>query len=416
MERRVVVTGMGTVNPLANNVKDTWEAVKRGENGITRVDRFNVETYPSQVCGVVKNLDVDTYLEKKEARKLDRFSILAMIASMEAMQDAGLENGNSIADPERFGVIMGNGIGGLDTLTEAYHSLFFKGAMRIHPLTIPKMICNIAPGNIAIKFNAQGPCYAVVTACASGTDAIGSAFYAIKNDLTDVMICGGTEAPVTEIALGGFCTIQTLSRNFNNTPEKASRPFDKNRDGFVLAEGAGVLILEELKLAKKRGAKIYAELMSYGLSCDANHLTAPHPDGRGARQAIQMALNLAKMKAEDIDYINAHGTATPLNDPIETKAIKKVFGEQAKKLKVSSTKSMTGHMIGGAGGFEAVVSIMALKDQFFPPTRNYETPDPECDLNYVPNKGYHGRIRAVMSNSLGFGGHNGILIFKEYQD
>jgi 3-oxoacyl-[acyl-carrier-protein] synthase II len=416
MERRVVITGMGTVNPLANNVEDSWQAVKQAKNGITALDRFDPGPFPSKVCGVVKNLDVDDFLDKKEARKYDRFTVLAVIASMEAVRAAGLGDSADGLDPERFGVVIGNGIGGLDTLTDAYHSLFYKGPMRIHPLTIPKMICNIGPGNVAIKFNAQGPCYAVVTACASGTDAIGNAFQIIKNNVADIMITGGTEAPVTEIAMGGFSVIQTLSRAFNDTPEKASRPFDVDRDGFVLAEGAGILILEELEHAKKRGVPILAELAGYGLSCDANHLTAPHPDGRGAIQAMRMALEVAGMRPADIDYINAHGTSTPLNDPIETKAIKAVFGDQAKKVKVSSTKSMTGHMIGGAGGFEAVVSIMALKDQFFPPTRNHDRPDPECDLDYVPHKGYGGRIRAVMSNSLGFGGHNGILIFKQYSE
>jgi len=416
MERRVVVTGIGTVNPLGNNVKDSWEAVKRGDNGITRIDKFDVEEFPSKVCGMVKNLDATQYIDKKEARKLDRFTILAMISSIEAMKSAALAHGNTGIDPERFGVIIGNGIGGIDTLTDAYRALFLKGPMRIHPLTIPKMICNIGPGNIAIRFNAQGPCYAVVTACASGTDAIGNAYHAIKSNIADIMITGGTEAPVTEVALGGFCAIQALTRNYNDTPEKASRPFDRDRDGFILAEGAGIIIIEELEHAKKRGAKILAEIAGYGLSCDANHLTAPHPDGRGAIQAMQMALNVAKMQPSDIDYINAHGTSTQLNDPIETKAINKVFGEHAKKLKVSSTKSMTGHMIGGAGGFEAVISILALQNQFFPPTCNHDNPDPECDLDYVPNKGYNGKIRAVMSNSLGFGGHNGILIFKEFKN
>jgi len=414
MERRVVVTGIGTVNPLGNNVEDSWQAVKRGENGISALDRFDPEQFPSKVCGVVKNLDPDNYIDRKEARKYDRFSLLALVASMEAMKGAGLETNRNGLDPERFGVIIGNGIGGLDTLTDAYRSLFYKGPMRIHPLTIPKMICNIGPGNVAIRFNAQGPCYAVVTACASGTDAIGHAFQSIVTDQTDVMIAGGTEAPVTEIAMGGFATIQTLSRGYNDSPERASRPFDKDRDGFVLAEGAGILILEELEHAKKRGAAILAELAGYGLSCDANHLTAPHPEGRGAVQAMKMALRAANMRPEDIDYINAHGTSTTLNDPIESKAIKAVFGEHTGRLKVSSTKSMTGHMIGGAGGFEAAVSIMALRDQFFPPTRNHDNPDPECDLDYVPNQGYSGRIRAVMSNSLGFGGHNGVLIFKAY--
>ncbi|MBN1798079.1 MAG: beta-ketoacyl-ACP synthase II [Spirochaetales bacterium] len=416
MERRVVVTGIGTVNPIGNNVTESWDAIKQGKSGISRVDRFDVQAFPSKVCGAVKNLDIEQFIDKKEARKYDRFTILAMISSLEAYKSAGLANSKSGIDPERFGVIIGNGIGGILTLTEAFQALHFKGPMRIHPLTIPKMIPNIGPGNIAIRFNAQGPCYAVVTACSSGADAIGNAFHIIKNNIADIMITGGTEAPITEIAMGGFCTIQTLSRNFNDTPEKASRPFDKDRDGFVLAEGAGILIIEELEHAKKRGAKILAELVGYGLSCDANHLTAPHPEGRGAVQAMQMALNMANMQPGDIDYINAHGTSTQLNDPTETKAIKKVFGEHAKHLKVSSTKSLTGHMIGGAGGFEAAVSVLAIQNQFFPPTCNHDNPDPECDLDYVPNKGYNGKIRAVMSNSLGFGGHNGILIFKEFKN
>ena len=278
------------------------------------------------------------------------------------------------------------------------------------------MISDIAPGNIAIKYNLQGPCYTVVSACSSAGDAIANANRLIKDNVCDMMITGGTEAPLTPIGVGGFCVIQALSTRYNDTPEKASRPFDKDRDGFVVGEGAGILVLEEMEHARRRGADIYAEVAGCGSTCDANHLTAPHPEGRGAVQAMQMAIRAAGMKPEDIDYINAHGTATPINDPTETLAIKKVFKEHAKKLKVSSSKSMTGHLLGAAGGIEAIVTIMAIKKQYFPATRNLEEPDPRCDLDYVPNKGQSGRIRTAISNSFGFAGHNSVLLFKEYKD
>ena len=285
--------------------------------------------------------------------------------------------------------------------------------MSIHPLTIPMMISNESAGNIAIRFQAQGPCFTIITACASSNDAIGDAYRFIRDGTTDVMIAGGTEAPIVPLGLAGFCQLQAVSTR-NDSPEKASRPFDRDRDGFVMSEGAGLLVLEELEHATKRGARIYAEMSGYGLSCDANHLTAPHPEGRGAAQAMKMAVASAGMALTDIDYINAHGTSTQINDPVETKAIKSVFGEHAKKLKVSSTKSMTGHLLGAAGGIEAIVTVLAIHDQFFPPTRNLENPDPACDLDYVPIKGYAGRIRAAISNGLGFGGHNSVVLFKEY--
>lgn len=413
MTRRVVITGLGTVNPLANNVKDFWERVKNCENGIGNITRFDATPYPSQVAGEIKDFDPTDYLERKEIRRMDRFTLYAVISAIEAMKDAGIKDG--VVDPTGMGCVLGNGIGGIETICEQVLRHEEKGFKGIHPLLIPKMISNIAPAQIAIRFNAQGPSYTVVTACSSAADAMGSSLHLIQNSTADVMITGGTEAPLVPVAAAGFCAIQALSTKYNDTPEKASRPFDKNRDGFVMSEGAGVVVMEELEHAKRRGAKIYAEFAGFGISCDANHLTAPHPEGRGGIQAMQMALKTAGLKPEDIDYINAHGTSTPLNDPTETKAIKAVFGEEARRIKVSSTKSMVGHLLGGAGGVEAIICSLALKEQYYPPTRNLEEPDPECDLDYLPDKGMSGEMRALLSNSLGFGGHNGILCLKRYE-
>ncbi|HUV06143.1 MAG TPA: beta-ketoacyl-ACP synthase II [Spirochaetia bacterium] len=416
MSRRVVVTGLGTVNPLANDVKTFWERTKNGENGIERITRFDVSTYTSQVGGEVRDFDPNNYMDKKDARRMDKFALFALVSAQEAMDDAELKTGENM-DPEQLGVMLGNGIGGLETMEDQIlkHHGRNLDLKSIHPLFVPKMISNIGPGQIAIKMNAQGPCFTIATACSSGTDAIGNAYYRIKDGLVDAVITGGTEAPFTPTSLGGFCVLQALSTKFNDRPGKASRPFDKDRDGFIMAEGAGIIILEELEHALKRGARIYAEVAGYGVSCDANHLTAPHPEGRGAIIALKMAVRSAGLELEDIDYINAHGTSTPINDPTETKAIKAVFGDHARKLKISSTKSMTGHMLGAAGGVEAVVTVLAIRDQIFPPTRNLDEPDPECDLDYVPGKSVSGRIRAALSNSLGFGGHNGILCFKEFK-
>ena len=412
MARRVVVTGMGTVNPLGNSVKEFWKAAKDGENGIGKLSRFDTTLYSAKISGEVKGFAPDKILGARDARRMDRFTQFAMAAAIEAMADAGLQAGS--VDPERMGVILGNGIGGIETLEAALHKLATKGPQSIHPLTVPMMISNEAPGNIAIRFQALGPCFCVVTACASSNDAIGDAYRLIREGTVDVMIAGGTEAPITPLGLAGFCQLQAVSTR-NDSPEKASRPFDKNRDGFVVAEGAGLLILEELEHARKRGARIYAEMGGYAASCDANHLTAPHPEGRGAAQAMRAAVASAGLVPADIDYINAHGTSTPINDPVETKAIKAVFGEHARALKVSSTKSMTGHLLGAAGGIEAVVTVLALVEQFFPPPRNLEEPDPECDLDYVPGKGRPGRIRAAISNGFGFGGHNSVVLFKEFK-
>ena len=413
MKKRIVVTGMGTINPLGNNVSDLWDGIKNGRSGVGPITYFDTTDFTSKIAGQVKNFDPSAFMDKKDARKMDLFTQYASASAIQAMNDAGLKSGESV-DPERLGVIIGNGIGGIGTLESSYWALFEKGATRIPPMTIPKLISNEAPGNIAILLNAQGPCYSIVTACASATDAIGNAARWIENGLCDVIITGGTEAAITKMGIGGFCVIQTLSTQFNDQPELASRPFDKNRDGFVMGEGAGVLILEELEHALARGARIYAEYGGYGITCDANHLTSPHPEGRGATLAMKMAVADAGLAMTDIDYINAHGTSTPVNDPIETLAIKNAFGDHAYKLKVSSTKSMTGHLVGAAGGVEAIISILALRDQFFPPTINLDEPDPACDLDYVPNKGVPGKIRAVMSDSLGFGGHNGVIVFKKY--
>jgi 3-oxoacyl-[acyl-carrier-protein] synthase II len=412
MNRRVVVTGLGVVSPIGNSAPEFWQGIKEGRTGVGATTRCDVEKYPSKVSGEVKDFNPREYIDKKEARKMDIYSQFCTCAALEAVKDSGLKLEDM--DPLKLGVIVGNGIGGIESLEQAYWTLFKRGKVPV--MVVPKMISNIGPAHIAILLNAQGPCYSVVTACASGTDAIGRAAGWIQNGTLDAVITGGAEAPITEIAMAGFCAIQALSTKYNDTPEKASRPFDKDRDGFVLGEGSGMLVLEEYEHAKKRGAPIYAEFGGIGMTCDANHMTAPHPEGRGAAQAMQMALDDAGMKPEDIDYINAHGTSTPMNDPIETKAIKDVFGKHAYNLKVSSTKSMTAHLIGGAGGVEAIACILAIKDQFFPPTVNMDEADPDCDLDYVPNKGVEGRIKNTVSNSLGFGGHNGVVIFKEFKE
>lgn len=414
MNKRVVVTGLGAVTPIGNSVNDFWNSIQEAKSGIGQVHRINLETCPSKVGGEVKDFVPQDYMDRKDARKMDFYAQLCVAIASQAMDDAALK-GDDI-DPERFGVIIGNGIGGIQSLEDSYWSLFEKGKVPI--MVVPKMISNIGPGHIAILHNAQGPCYSVVTACASGTDAIGQAASLIQRGLCDVIITGGAEAPLVELSYKGFAAIQALSTKYNDTPELASRPFDRDRDGFVMGEGGGFVILESYEHAKKRNAKIYAEYGGSAMTCDANHMTAPHPEGRGATAAMKMAVADAGLKPEDIDYINAHGTSTPMNDPIETKAIKQAFGEHAYKLKVSSTKSMTAHLIGGAGGVEAIACIKAIEEQYFPPTANLENPDTEngCDLDYVAKKGVSGKIRATLSNSLGFGGHNGCVVFKQFSE
>ena len=412
MGRRVVVTGLGTVNPLGNNVQDSWKRIRAGENGIGRITRFDVSDFPAKIAGELKDFAPEKVMESKEARRMDRFTQYAMAAGVEAMAQAGLGEGQ--ADPERLAVIIGNGIGGVETLENNLRKLIERGPKAVHPLFVPMMIMNEVAGNIAIRFKANGPCFCVVTACASSNDAMGDAWRLIREGRVDVAIAGGTEAGITPLSLAGFCQLQALSTKRNDDPEHASRPFDRDRDGFVMSEGSGILVLEELEHARTRGATILAEMAGYGSSCDASHLTAPHPEGRGAIEALKGALASAGLQPHDIDYVNAHGTSTPVNDPIETKAIKAVFGEHARKLKVSSTKSMHGHLLGGAGGIEAVVTVMAIHDRFIPPTRNLENPDPACDLDYVPHHGVPGHIRAAISNALGFGGHNAVVLFKEF--
>jgi 3-oxoacyl-[acyl-carrier-protein] synthase II len=416
--RRVVVTGLGTVNSLGNTVPEFWEGVRAGKSGIGPITKFDATGYPSRIAGEVKNFEATERLDPKFAKRSDPFSHFALASALEAMRQAGLWDGEEPVDafdPSRAGVVIGSGIGGFQSLGDAFKTLFDRGHERILPTTIPKIIGNIAVAHVAMTFNAMGPSTAPATACAAGADGIGYAKMWIENGYTDLMIAGGTEACITPLAVGAFGRIHALSTGFNDTPEVASRPFDRDRDGFVFGEGAGILVLESLEHAQKRGATILAELVGFGATNDAHHLTAPHPEGTGAYNAMKMALDNGGVGLEEIDYINAHGTSTPLNDPTETAAIKKLFGDHAYKLKVSSTKSMTGHCIGGTGAVEAVAAVMAIHDQLFPSTRNLENPDPACDLDYVPDLGTTGTIRAVLSNSFGFGGHNSALVFRAYE-
>ncbi len=409
---RVVVTGMGTVNPLGTSIEQFWNHIKEGVSGIGPITKFDTTDYPAKIAGEVRDFDPSDLLDRKETRGMADFTKFAVHASVQAMNQAKLETG--AFDPYRSGVYMGNGIGGFEVVEENLYKLYERGPHAVAPLTIPKLISNEAAGNIAIHFGMQGPCHTTVTACASGTDAIGDAFNAIRFGQVDVALTGGTEAAITKLSVAGFCRLQALATRYNDTPQIASRPFDKERDGFVMGEGAGMLVLESLSHAKKRGATILGEIAGYSMTCDAYHLTAPNPDGEGAARAMHAALTMAGAKLEEIDYINAHGTSTAANDSMETKAIKRVFGEYAYKLKVSSTKSMTSHLIAAAGAVEAIVCLLAIRDQYYPCTLNLTNPDSECDLDYVPNKGKEGTIRYAMSNSLGFGGHNGVLVFKAY--
>jgi 3-oxoacyl-[acyl-carrier-protein] synthase II len=410
MQRRVVVTGLGIVSPLGTGLKKNWEAVCAGHSGIRKITRFDASLFTSQIAGEVPDFKSEDWLDKQQARRFDIFIHYALAAARMAMEDSALKIDEINA--QKVGCITGTGLGGLAMLEEYHQILVEKGPKRISPFFIPGIIANMVPGLIAIEFGARGPNQSIETACTSSCHAIGEAFRYIREGRVDAMISGGTEAVISPLALGGFCAMRALSTR-NDQPEKASRPFDKDRDGFVIGEGAGILILEEMEQAKARGAKIYAELVGYGLSADAYHITAPDPEGKGAIACMRMAIDDAGLKPEDIDYINAHGTSTDLNDASETKGIKAVFGKHAYKLAVSSTKSMTGHLLGGAGGIEAIFSVMAIKNSLIPPTINYETPDPACDLDYVPNKARAAKVRTALSNSFGFGGTNGSLLFKE---
>jgi 3-oxoacyl-[acyl-carrier-protein] synthase II len=412
MTRRVVVTGLGMVTPLGTGVEENWEAVCTGKSGIGPITRFDSTDFSSRIAGEVKNFNVEDYLEKQMIRRFDEFIHYALAGARMAMDDSGLKINES--NSHRVGCVTGTGLGGLSMLEHFHSVLVEKGPRKVSPFFIPGIIVNMVPGQIAIEYGARGPNLSTVTACAASSHAIGEAFRMIREGISDVIITGGAEATVTPLAFAGFCSMRALSTR-NDAPEKASRPFELNRDGFVMSEGAGILILEELEHATNRGAKIYAEMVGYGLTGDAYHVSAPEPEGAGAVACMKMALNYANMMPEDLDYINAHGTSTKLNDLSENKAIKVVFGEHAYKLALSSTKSMTGHLLGAAGGVEAIFSVLSIKHGVIPPTINYETPDPECDLDYVPNKARQAKVRTVMSNSFGFGGTNASLIFKAYE-
>lgn len=408
--RRVVVTGIGMITPVGNNTSDSWNAVKNGECGIGPITHYDTTGRKVTLAGEVKDYDPAATIDPKELRKMDRFVQFAMTAASEAVEASGIDFASE--NTERAGVIISSGIGGFATIQSEIIKGNEKGYDRVSPYFIPQIISNMAAGQIAIKYGLNGMCSCVVTACAGGTNAIGDAFHRIRDGYEDVMLCGGTEACITEIGIGGFTSMRAL--HTGNDPKRASIPFDKDRSGFVMGEGAAVLILEEEEHAKKRGAKIYGEVVGYGANCDANHITAPLEDGSMAAKCLTLALNDANVKPEEIDYINAHGTSTHLNDSGETKAIKLAFSEHAKKLMVSSTKSMTGHLLGAAGAVEAGFSVLALKDGFVPATIGYENFDEECDLDIVPNVGRNKDIRYAVSNSLGFGGHNACLVFKKY--
>ncbi len=408
--RRVVVTGLGITSPLGTGLEKNWDALTNGRSGIGPITHFDATDFPVKFAGEVRDLSLDDFIDKKEARKMDLFIHYALAAATMALEDSGLEINQDNA--ERVGVVVGSGMGGLPSI-EKYHGAFLEGGYRkISPFFIPMSIINLAAGQISIKHGAKGPNIAPVSACATGTHAIGDAFRMIQRGDADAVISGGAESTVCPLGIGGFSVMKALSTR-NEDPLAASRPFDKNRDGFVMGEGSGIVILEEYESAKKRGARIYGEVLGYGLTADAYHLTAPSPGGEGAARCMQMALDTAGLNPEDVDYINAHGTSTPFNDLYETMAIKSVFGDHARKLMISSTKSMTGHLLGAAGGVEAIFSLLAISRGVVPPTINYTEPDPECDLDYVPNEARQSDLKVAISNSLGFGGTNATILFRK---
>ncbi len=410
--RRVVITGLGCISPVGNTVKDAWDSLVHGKSGVSRLTLFDPTEYPTKIAAEVKGFNPEEYLSHKESKHSDRFVQFAVAASKQAFADAKLDITKE--DPHRIGVWIGTGMGGLATIEEGYRDLEKKGPARVRPFFIPMIICNMAPGQVSISLGVKGPNSCTVSACASSGHAIGDAFEIIQRGSADVMVTGGSECAITHLGVAGFCALKALSTR-NDEPEKASRPFDKTRDGFVIGEGSVMLVLEELERARARNAQIYGEVVGYGMTGDAYHITAPDPEGEGAAGCMKMALDDAGLKLEQISYINAHGTSTHLNDKIETKAIKKVFGDYAKKVPISSTKSMTGHLLGAAGAIEFMVCALALRDQIIPPTINYHTPDPECDLDYTPNQARKAKLDVVLSNSLGFGGHNVTLIARKFQ-
>ncbi|KYH28736.1 3-oxoacyl-[acyl-carrier-protein] synthase 2 [Clostridium thermopalmarium DSM 5974] len=412
VKNRVVITGMGAITPIGNDVNTFWSSIKEGKCGIDNITAFDTTDYKVKLAAEVKNFDAADYMDKREVRRMDRFCQFAMAAADEAVKDAGLDLES--LDRERFGVIVGSGIGGISTIEEQHKKLIERGPNRISPFFIPMIIGNMAAGNIAIKYGAKGICTTIVTACATGTHAVGEAFHNIRNGLSDIIITGGAEASITPLSVAGFISLTALSTSKDKN--RASIPFDKERDGFVMGEGSGILILESLEHALKRNAKIYAEITGYGATCDAYHITSPAPNGEGGARAMKLAIKDSGIGEEEISYINAHGTSTPYNDKFETAAIKTVFGDYAYKVPVSSTKSMTGHLLGAAGAVEAIVCVKALEEGFVPPTIGYKVPDEECDLDYVPNKGRKQELKYAMSNSLGFGGHNSTIVLKKWDE
>ena len=413
--RRVVITGLGVVSPIGNSIETFWKSLLEGRSGVKRLSCFDPAYFNCKIGAEVKDFNPSQYLSPKEMKRMDRFVQFAVVSAKMALADSKLDM--SKEDPTRFGVMVGSGIGGLHSIETEYCQFLAlgpeKGPSRISPFLIPMLIVNMASGQISITLGLKGPNSTVATACATGNHAIGDAMRIIQRGEADCMMCGGSEAAITQMGFGGFCALKALSTAYNEEPEKASRPFDKNRDGFVIGEGAGVVVLEDMEHALKRNAAIYCEIIGYGMSGDAYHMTAPDPQGDGGIRCLRSAIKDAGVKLEDVDYINAHGTSTIYNDRIETLAIKKVFGDHAKKLAVSSTKSVMGHLLGAAGGVEMVVCALAIKHGIVPPTINYETPDPECDLDYVPNEARPAKIRIAMKNSFGFGGKNSILVLKK---
>lgn len=409
MNRRVVVTGIGVIAPIGNDAKSFWTSLVEGKNGIDALTSFDASQFESRIAGEVKGFDPSLFISPKEEKRMERFVQFAVSATKMAVRDSGINL--SKEDPYRIGVLLGSGIGSLHIIEEQHKVLLQKGPGKISPFLIPMLIVNMAPGQVSISLGLKGPNSCVATACASGTHAVGDACQIIQRGDADVMVTGGTESCITPMGIGGFCAMKALSLR-NDDPKTASRPFERDRDGFVMGEGAGVLIVEEYERAKKRGAPIYCEIVGYGMTGDAYHMTAPPQDGMGAAMAMRQALERAKISPSEVDYINAHGTSTPLNDKMETLAIKKIFGNDAKKIPISSTKSMTGHLLGAAGGVEAVVCALTIQEGIIHPTINYQNPDPECDLDYVPNTARKARVDVVLSNSFGFGGHNATLLFK----
>ena len=408
--RKVVVTGLGIVSSLGNSIDDYWASLLAGKSGIGKVTRFDATDYTSKVGAEVVDFDAAEYMDPKEARRNDRYTQFAVAGTKLALKDAALDT--STVDPARIGVLVGSGIGGMETIEKQSFALFDRGPRKVSPFMIPALIANMASGVVAIEINARGPNFGIVSACATGSHSIGESTEMIRSGRADIMIAGGSEAAITRLGYAGFCSMEAMSTHFNDTPEKASRPFDLNRDGFVMGEGAGILVLESEESAKARGARIYCEVAGYAASCDAHHITMPDPEGKGLAEALRGALADGNLTIGDVDYINAHGTSTKYNDKFETLAVKTVFGDTAKNLLMSSTKSMTGHLLGAAGGIEAAACCKAIETGKIPPTINYEEPDPDCDLNCVPNQAVEKKVNVAMSNNLGFGGHNTSIAFR----